>query len=111
MVNILSMSGVKERGIYTKSHNLDRHFVGQKISLYGPKIFFIKGHLWSWQNHPVGKLVQIAQQLVLLTQIAKLCCAIRPPCHPEEPPPAEVSLCLDTDFTPDANMCNVIWTP
>ena len=27
--------------------------------------------------------------------------AIRPPCRAKEPPPAEVSSCLDTDFTPD----------
>ena len=32
--------------------------------------------------------------------MAKFCCAIRPPCGAKEPPPAEASSFLDTDFTP-----------
>ena len=33
--------------------------------------------------------------------MAKFCCAIRPPCGTKEPPPAEASSCLNTDFIPD----------
>ena len=77
-------------------------YVGQQIRLKKTTYFFIKDHLWSWQNHPDDKLVIFARQVVLLTQMAKLCLAIRPPCGANKPPPAEGSLCLDTpDFTPD----------
>ena len=33
--------------------------------------------------------------------MAKLCCAIQPLCGAKEPPPADASSCMDTDFTPD----------
>ena len=33
--------------------------------------------------------------------MAKFCHAIAPPCGANEPPPAEASSVLDTDFTPD----------
>ena len=39
--------------------------------------------------------------MVLLTQMAKFCNAIRPPGRAKEAPPAEAFSCLDTDFTPD----------
>ena len=45
--------------------------------------------------------LQIARQVNLLTRMAKLCRAIRPPFGANEPTPAEDSLCLDTDFPPD----------
>ena len=32
--------------------------------------------------------------------MVKFCCAVRPPCGANEPPPAEAFLCFDTDFTP-----------
>ena len=43
----------------------------------------------------------IARQVVLLTRLSKLCCAIRPPCRAKELLHAEASSCLDTDFLPD----------
>ena len=40
---------------------------------------------------PDDKLVLNARQVVLLTQMAKFCSAIRPPCGANEPPTAEAS--------------------
>ena len=75
-------------------------YVGPETGFIRTTDQFIKDHLWSQQNHPDGKLVIIAQVVVLLTQMAKYCSAILPPCHAKEPSPAEASSCLDTDFTP-----------
>ena len=47
----------------------------------------------------MANLVLNAWHMVLLTQMAKFCHAIRPPCSAKEPPPAEAFSCLDTDFT------------
>ena len=84
----------QQKNYYTKSHILD-YWVCRTTDL------FIKDHLWSWQNNPDDKLVLITRQVVLLTLMAKFYRAIRPPRCGNEPPPAEASLCLDTDSTPD----------
>ena len=50
-----------------------------------------------------GKLVLLAQHVVLPTRMAKFGHAIRPPCAKEAPYP-EASSCLDLGFTPDMRM-------
>ena len=75
--------------------------IGPQIRLIRTIYLFIMDHLLFWQNHPDGKLVIIASQLVLQKLMAKFCRAIRPPCGANEPPPTETSLCRDTDFTQD----------
>ena len=48
------------------------------------------------------------RQVVLLTQMAKFCCAIRPPCGANELPSDEASSCLDTYFTQDIGRLLVV---
>ena len=43
-------------------------YVRLKISFIRTTDWFIEDHHWSWKEHHNGKLVQIAQQLVLLRE-------------------------------------------
>ena len=63
--------------------------VGPWIRFIRTTDLFIQDHPWSWLNCPDDKLVLIARQLVLPTQMTKFRRAIKPPCGENEPQPTE----------------------